>query len=326
MYRILGGDGNVYGPVSADTLRQWIGENRLNGDSRVQRENGEWRTLREFPELAELLPGGAVGSAPSATAASAPLTADYQLDIGDTLAKGWRLLQSDFGLLFGATLLFLLISGGLSLLGQIPLAGVFASLTQFVIGGPLAGGLFYLFLRRLRGEPVQLGDMFDGFRHAFLQLFLAQFVTNLLGVLCMIPVGVVGVILLGPKFVQLAERGSVGDPSQLILSMLSEALAPLVLTVLLCAVPLAVISVRLSFTTLLVLDRRIEFWPAIKLSWQRTGMHFWSCLGTAMLTGIVVAAGVLLCGIGLLFTMPIGFACYAVAYQTVFRSAHDQAN
>ena len=67
MYRILGGDGNVYGPVSADTLRQWIGENRLNGDSRVQRENGEWRTLREFPELAELL--GADGSAEDATSA-----------------------------------------------------------------------------------------------------------------------------------------------------------------------------------------------------------------------------------------------------------------
>ena len=325
MYRILGGDGNVYGPVSADTLRRWIGEHRLNGDSRVQRENGEWRTLREFPELAEMLaenPGGA----PAAPTAAPPLAADYTLDIGDTLAKGWRLYQSDFGLLFGATLLFLLISGGLSALGQIPIAGMLASLAQFVIGGPLVGGLYYLFLRRSRGEQAQLGDMFDGFRRSFLQLFLTQFVTSLLGIVCMLPVLVVTFVVVGPRLIHLVEQGNVATPAEAMLTILGEAIVPILIAALICAIPATVISIRFSFAPLLVMDRRLEFWPAMKLSWQRTGMHFWSCLGMAMLAGIVVASGVLLCGVGVLFTMPMGFACYAVAYQTLFRSAHAAAS
>ena len=30
MYKILGGDGKEYGPVLADTLRQWVREGRAN--------------------------------------------------------------------------------------------------------------------------------------------------------------------------------------------------------------------------------------------------------------------------------------------------------
>jgi hypothetical protein len=55
MYRILGSDGNEYGPVSIEQLSQWIRERRVNGDTRVQGEDGSWRPLREVPELMVLL-------------------------------------------------------------------------------------------------------------------------------------------------------------------------------------------------------------------------------------------------------------------------------
>jgi hypothetical protein len=52
MYRVKGVDGNVYGPVPAATIRDWIQQNRLDRDSLVTPDGVEaWRKLGEFPEF-----------------------------------------------------------------------------------------------------------------------------------------------------------------------------------------------------------------------------------------------------------------------------------
>src|SRR5882672_10526815 len=55
MYKILGGDGKEYGPISADTLRQWISEGRANAQTQVQPEGGTgWTALGQMAEFAPL--------------------------------------------------------------------------------------------------------------------------------------------------------------------------------------------------------------------------------------------------------------------------------
>ena len=55
MYKILGGDGKEYGPISADTLRQWIAEGRANSQTQVQAEGtSAWVALGTVPEFAAL--------------------------------------------------------------------------------------------------------------------------------------------------------------------------------------------------------------------------------------------------------------------------------
>lgn len=62
MYRIIGADGNPYGPVTVEQLRQWIAEVRVNGQTLVQPDGAaDWRPLSSYPELAALL-----GPAPAA--------------------------------------------------------------------------------------------------------------------------------------------------------------------------------------------------------------------------------------------------------------------
>ncbi len=56
MYKIIGGDGKEYGPASADQLRQWLAQGRLNQQTQVQANGGEWKPLGEFPELASSAP------------------------------------------------------------------------------------------------------------------------------------------------------------------------------------------------------------------------------------------------------------------------------
>jgi len=55
MYKILGGDGKEYGPISADVLRQWITEGRANAQSQVQVVGSTaWVSLGQVAEFAPL--------------------------------------------------------------------------------------------------------------------------------------------------------------------------------------------------------------------------------------------------------------------------------
>ena len=53
MYKVLGADGKEYGPVSAEQLRQWIIQRRLNAESLIQPEGQSgWKPLSFFSEFA----------------------------------------------------------------------------------------------------------------------------------------------------------------------------------------------------------------------------------------------------------------------------------
>ena len=187
MYRIIGGDQKEYGPVTADDLRRWIAEGRLSGQSLVQAESsGEWKPLSAFVEFADALLSQA-GHAPLAGAAYPPavgavwreqvLARQPEVHIGQCLAQSWSLLTANFGVLFGATFLVWLITTGCEF---IPLIG---GVINWLICGVLYGGLYLIFLNRIRGRPVSVGDVFAGFSLGFVQLMLVGFLTKLLTVI-----------------------------------------------------------------------------------------------------------------------------------------------
>ncbi len=64
MYKIIGSDGQQYGPVSAEQLRSWLGQNRVNAQTLIQPEGvTEWKAVGTFPEFA-----GDLRTAPPLTA------------------------------------------------------------------------------------------------------------------------------------------------------------------------------------------------------------------------------------------------------------------
>jgi hypothetical protein len=64
MYKILGGDGKEYGPVSEAELRQWLSEGRANAETQVQSEGShDWQALGTLPQFSDLRPA----QSPSAT-------------------------------------------------------------------------------------------------------------------------------------------------------------------------------------------------------------------------------------------------------------------
>ncbi|MDB6016517.1 MAG: hypothetical protein JWR19_1006 [Pedosphaera sp.] len=195
MYKIIGADQQEYGPVSAAQLRQWVAEGRVNGQTSVQADGTtEWKPLAAFPEFAALLTLQAVpppytssANLPSGSNAVAQqlLAGDSDFDIGDCLSRAWKLLMSNFGLLAGATTLIWLID---SVVMFIPLIGGIATM---LLSGVLYGGLFLVYLKRIRGQPASVGDAFSGFKTSFVQLMLTSLVTKLLSaigfIFCVLP-------------------------------------------------------------------------------------------------------------------------------------------
>ena len=107
------------------------------------------------------------------------------IDIFACLNRGWNLVLEHPGPLIGGTLL---VFCAFFLLQFVPMLGWLATV---ILEGPVIAGLYYMFLRRIRGETVGVADAFNGLSDNFLQLFLAGFISSLLVaigfLLCILP-------------------------------------------------------------------------------------------------------------------------------------------
>ena len=55
MYKIIGADGQQYGPVSADQIRRWILENRVRTETLAQAEGTtDWKPISSFADFADV--------------------------------------------------------------------------------------------------------------------------------------------------------------------------------------------------------------------------------------------------------------------------------
>ncbi len=274
MFTIIGGDGKEYGPVTVEQVKAWIAAGRANDQTKARREGStEWKPLAEHPEFASS-PAGApppvAGPAPAGPVDPKVYAADLiarapKLRIGDMIGGSWELLKGNFWPLVGVTFVVMLVQG---IANAIPILGVFAS---FLLTGVFMGGLYFYYLRRLRGEAVEFGDAFAGFTLAFVPLMLAGLVSSLL-------TGI-GLLLL--------------------------------------VLPGIYLAVAWSFTVLLVIDQKLEFWTAMEVSRRVITAQWWRMFGLIILAAIIGMLGVLLLIVGVFFTIPITMGSLVVAYETL---------
>ena len=273
MYRMIGADGREYGPITAEQLRQWIQQNRANAQTRVLPEGAaEWTTLGALPEFAAdfLQP---VALPPTVQAAATEewsrliLARDYHLDASACISRGWKLVMADFWLLVGASVVIgLVITAGSS----IPYLGILVSLA---ISGPMMGGLYSLFLKKIRGQPAEFGDAFSKCNAAFfVPLMLVYLVSTLLTM--------AGFML--------------------------------------CVLPGIYLMVSYMFALPLVMDKKMEFWPAMELSRKVVGKHWWVVFGLLLLCVLVTIGGFLVCCIGIFIAAAIVQAAWMYAYEDIF--------
>jgi len=155
--------------------------------------------------------------------------------------------------------------------------------TLGLLSGPMMAGLVWMALVLVdRKDPKpQMGDVFKGFDY-FLQSFLFYLVW--------------GIIMLAISLV---------------------SLIPCVGTLVVIVVSIT-LHTALMFGLFLIVDKKMDFWPASMLSLNVVKPNFFPFLGLLVVAMLIGHVGAIACGIGVIVTMPITVCILAVAYRNVF--------
>ena len=269
MYTIIGADQKEYGPISFDQVQQWIALGRADAATLARADGAsDWKPLRVFPEFAASFSQSAekppvIGTIPPEQLTAEVLARDDRLDVGHCLSRAWQLLTTDFWPIIGVSALALVILGASG-----------AAYVSLLVTGPVLGGLFCYYLKKIRGASAELADSFSGFTLAFLPLFLGHLVSTLL-------IGV-GLIF--------------------------------------CILPGIYLAVVWQMALPLIIDQRMEFWPALEVSRKVIHEKFSEFLWFAIAMTLINLLGVLILFVGIFVTFPLTMIALAYAYEDIFRA------
>jgi uncharacterized membrane protein len=85
--------------------------------------------------------------------------------------------------------------------------------------------------------------------------------------------------------------------------------------VLLCVIPGLVVASMYKFTYLFILDKRMDFWPAMQASHDVVKNDYFGFTMFLIAMGCINILGFLCCIVGLLVTIPLSIAAITIAYQ-----------
>lgn len=221
---------------------------------------------------------------------------DYTVNSGEWIGRGWAMFKKDAGPFIGFLAVVVVINFVLAI---IPFIGQIAS---SVIGPILNAGFFIYAFKILREQSRSFSDFFEGFNQ-FGDLFLFALVSGLIASLPILP----GAISVGVG-AALSESGR--DASTL--SMIGGLL------ILIGLAPSIYLSTGYSMGMPLIIDRRVQFWPAMEMSFKVVKKHWWGIFSFSLLLGLLNIAGALLCLVGLLVTIPVSMCAIAYAYSKIF--------
>lgn len=217
----------------------------------------------------------------------------YDFNIGKYISEGFTLFKKDIGGFIVATLLAIVMS-------FIP----FCSL--------LAVGNFYKICKKVdEGQSVQAGDIFDftDFWMYFKMFFLIVFAV----VILMIPVQITIIPII------VAAKGA-GENVDLAMIMGGMGIWFLLFIVFLFA-----FTVSLYFVQPIISLHKIQsVRQAYSLSWRIAKKNFFLILILSIIVGIISQLGLIVCGIGVLFTAPIGICIKYISYKDVLNTQNQK--
>ena len=236
------------------------------------------------------------------------------LGVMDAVRMGWRLLMSDFWMLWLLALVLAAIMMGVGFVSC--LLCCLAPVVAFFAAPPLDAGLFKAIKRRVDGAKVDFADLFAAFSPMYLQTVLAGLPAVAIDtVMGMSQTAVrMAIQFAGPISREMHRRQ--GEMVGILLVAVGVGLL----------VMLALLIVRLFFTfaLLAIWDRQDSGVEALKISMRLVKEHFWSVLGLTLLfvpIGIGAAlVGLLACVVGLLITIPAVTMWYKITLVYLYRS------
>jgi len=89
---------------------------------------------------------------------------------------------------------------------------------------------------------------------------------------------------------------------------------------LLLIIPGIYLVIAWQFTLALVIDKKIDFWPAMELSRKVVSQHWWVFFGLLIVSVLIILLGCVCCLVGVFIAIPVGLAAMMYAYEDIFGS------
>jgi len=193
--------------------------------------------------------------------------------VGSSYSHGWKQLWKFFLELFLILIVYIVISipSDLGSWGRVnPFLNFLTTVYSILILGPVGIGMAFAYLKAVRGEAPEVGDMFTPFKN-YWNAVLASFLTS---------------VIIGLGFVLLV-------------------------------VPGIIFACKLAFVPYLVGDRKMEAIEAIRQSWRMTNGHSWTVFLIGLLGILVLIAGLICLGVGVIVSIMWISLALASLYNSV---------
>lgn len=212
----------------------------------------------------------------------------------ECIKGGVEIIKSQYWLFVGMTLVGIIIGSA------VPLG---------ILLGPMMCGLYLTIFTARRGQPIEFGMLFKGF-----DFFGPSLVATLLHIIPIVAIVLPAYLLFYVGiFVSMAAQGNDPSPAPLFGVMAMFGVFWLVVVAI-----IIIISIGFTFAYPLIVDRKLQGFDAVKLSFRAALANFWRLLGMTLLTSLLGIVGMLACYVGAFLVMPIGYAAIAKAYEQVF--------
>lgn len=238
----------------------------------------------------------------------------------ECLTKAWECFQKNWGLCVVASLIFFALSMIVQTPAQFaqvllekftghgssaePWMAISAGIVFFFfwavgsgVSAILSAGFMIFFIEALKTGKTNIDHLFSGFRASvWIQLLLAM-------AAWMAAVLILTFILLMPG---------------VFLSSVMKSNVPILLAVLLLIIPVLYLSVSLGFVFPFIVDRKVGAREAIITCVKTVHRQWFAAFGLLILVGLIAASGLILCCVGILATLPLGYLIWCQGYRQLF--------
>ena len=293
LYFLIGTDGRQYGPLSLEDVFTWLADGRASRYSRARRETeAQWAALRDMPEFEEATRPSFVGGVLVASAegeghaGAEPHTESSaghraaRLDPISCFRRAWWLVAKDFALLGGWTLIAAMTIITSSVIPRV------GWLVGLLLNNLLTGGVYLLFLARMRGLRPTLNDVALTIRSAAGRLVLA---------------GVAQSLITAPIVFASTTTSEQLRAGLLVLSL-----------------PCLYLLVGYVFVLPLIIDRNLPVWGAMETSRRTVTRQWFQTFGLLFAAGLLLLVPARWFVFGLVLTLPVCTAALMFAYEDLF--------
>ena len=253
-------------------------------------------------------------------------TRDFSVWRAGCINRGFEVYKNNIGevsLLFSILLVILVVVGVISFLAlitafvvsaviaAIPVVGIILYLIFWTVlpilflalFAPLTPGPLLFLVRLVRNEPARMEDIIAGYTRNGIQCVLAFLVQNVIYHI-FVYLGLLLIILaLGWPLIKLLIEAAKAGTGSLPISdpELGITFFGIIIGFLIMVIPMTYLGISWAYSMILIVDRKMNFWPAMELSRKTITKHWFRIFLFFIEIGCLAFLGIFFCG-GFQFT------------------------